>query len=275
MSSPRRQWALIGSNGRKVRGIVSTPIPALGTGDDLQAEAERLEGRPAEEILRWALEHYGTQMALACSFGGPTGMVLLDMMMALEPRVPVFYLDTGLLFTETYALVAEVERRYEVSPIAVRPALSVSDQATLHSDGLWGRDPDRCCAIRKVAPQREFLRDYAAWITGLRRDQASTRRATPVVSWDAQFGLAKIAPLATWSDRDVWTYIVAHDVPYNDLHDRGYPSIGCTHCTRPVMAGEDVRAGRWSGTTKIECGLHATPGLSSHGTSTAPDGGSR
>ncbi|HWE63938.1 MAG TPA: phosphoadenylyl-sulfate reductase [Chloroflexota bacterium] len=226
---------------------------------EIEQTAAALEGRSAQEILRWALDRYGLRMALACSFGGPSGMVLLDMLMALEPRVPVFYLDTGVLFPETYDLAAVAERRYGITPRAVRPSLSLARQASLHGEALWSRDPDRCCQIRKVLPQREFLRGYDAWITGIRRDQTSTRRATPVVAWDEQFGLAKIAPLVGWSEQDIWDYIRVHDVPYNALHDRGYPSIGCTHCTRAVLPGEDLRAGRWSGAGKIECGLHRRP----------------
>ncbi len=230
-------------------------VPA-STPSRLQEAAERLEGRPAQEVLSWALAAYGTSMALACSFGGPSGMVLLDMALALEPKLPVFYLDTGLLFPETYDLAAEIAARYRVTPIAVRSTLSVNDQAARHGAALWGREPDRCCEIRKVQPQRAFLAGYQAWITGIRRDQAPTRRVTPVVSWDALGGLVKIAPLVAWTDSEVWSYIRAHEIPYNPLHDLGYPSIGCTHCTRPVQAGEDPRAGRWAGFNKIECGLH-------------------
>lgn len=234
-------------------------VEATAALDDLRQAAEALEGRPAEEILRWAIDRYGDAITLACSFGGPTGMVLLDMVMAIAPRTPVFYLDTGLLFPETYALAERAAGRYGITPIAVRPALSVERQAAVHGDALWARDPDRCCAVRKVAPQREALAGYSAWITGLRRDQSATRQATPVVSWDVKFGLAKIAPLAAWSEEDVWSYVYLHDVPYNPLHELGYPSIGCTHCTRPVAAGEHARSGRWSGHLKTECGLHTGP----------------
>jgi phosphoadenosine phosphosulfate reductase len=186
-------------------------------------------------------------------------MVLLDMVMQLEPATPVFYLDTGFLFPETHQLIAEATSKYGISPVAVHPALSVAEQAAQYGEALWARDPDRCCELRKVTPQRQNLKGFDAWITGLRRDQTATRQATPVVQWDRKFGLAKINPLATWDEREVWRYIAAHDVPYNRLHDQGYPSIGCTNCTRPVAAGEDARAGRWSGFTKTECGLHVQP----------------
>jgi phosphoadenosine phosphosulfate reductase len=234
---------------------VYTSSPQL----ELAGVGETLRHKSAEEIIRWAVEAYADKLVLACSFGGPTGMVLLDMLMSVAPSTPVYYLDTEFLFPETYALIEQVSMRYGFVPRAVRSATSPSAQADHEGDRLWDRDADRCCAIRKVAPQREFLRDFSAWMTGIRRDQASTRAATPHVSWDRQFGLAKIAPLANWTEKEVWAYIVAHDVPYNRLHDRGYPSIGCTHCTRPVGAGEDLRAGRWRGSEKTECGLHLAP----------------
>ena len=227
--------------------------------DDLERVAGALEGSAPEEILRWALDAYRPRITLACSFGGPTGMVLLDMVMRLAPETPVFYLDTGLLFPETYALVARVSARYGIAPRPSRPTLTVTEQGAVHGDALWARDPDRCCAIRKVAPQREALLDFDAWITGLRRDQSSTRRATPIVQWDVKFDLAKVNPLVDWDEKAVWRYIADHDVPYNPRHDRGYPSIGCTHCTRPVAPGDDPRAGRWSGFAKTECGIHTTP----------------
>ena len=227
--------------------------------DDLPRFAAELEASTPREILAWALETYTPRITLACSFGGPSGMVLLDMVMELDTTVPVFYLDTRFLFPETYALVKEASRRYNITPRPLRPGISVARQAEQYGDELWARDPDRCCEIRKVIPQQRALKHFDAWITGIRRDQSSTRRATPVVEWDAKFGLAKISPLANWSEREVWQYISAHKIPTNALHQHGYPSIGCTHCTRPIGAGEDLRAGRWSGFDKTECGLHTKP----------------
>ncbi len=229
------------------------PLP---TREELAQIAERMEASTPQEILAWALDIFRPRIALAYSFGGPTGMALLDMALRLDPSVPVFYLDTGLLFPETYALVEEVARRSGIIPRAVRPALSLAAQAQEYGEALWARDPDRCCALRKVLPQREALSGCDAWITGLRRDQSATRRATPAVAWDAKFGLVKVCPLARWSERDVWHYIADHQVPYNALQGRGYPSIGCTPCTRAVAAGEEPRAGQWSGFEKAECGLH-------------------
>ena len=212
----------------------------------------------AETIVDKALSQYAGKIALACSFGGPAGMVLLDMIAKRDVSVPVYFLDTGLLFAETYALVDRVRERYGIEPIAVRPELTVAQQNVRYGEALWARDPDACCNLRKVVPQRQFLANFDAWITGIRRDQSASRTNVDVVSHDDSTGLAKIAPLAEWTSNDIWTYVAAHDVPYNPLNDRGYPSLGCTHCTRAVAPGEDPRAGRWSGTNKLECGLHAS-----------------
>ena len=212
----------------------------------------------AETIVDSALTHYAGKIALACSFGGPSGMVLLDMIAKRAVSVPVYFLDTGLLFDETYALVDRVRERYGIEPIPVRPELTVAQQNVRYGEALWARDPDACCNLRKVVPQRQFLANFDAWITGIRRDQSASRTNVDVVSHDDSTGLAKIAPLAEWTSNDIWTYVAAHDVPYNPLNDRGYPSLGCTHCTRAVAPGEDPRAGRWPGTEKLECGLHAS-----------------
>ena len=221
----------------------------------------------ASRVLDDALERYRGKIALACSFGGPSGMVLLDLVAARDRSVPVYFLDTGLLFAETYALVGRVRERYGIEPIAVRPELTVERQAARYGEALWARDPDACCALRKVEPQRAFLATFDAWISGIRRDQSSSRANVATETRDAG-GLAKIAPLADWTSADVWSYVLAHDVPYNPLNDRGYPSLGCTHCTRPIAPGEDPRAGRWSGFDKLECGLHASaPAHGANGTS--------
>ena len=213
----------------------------------------------AERVLDEALATYRGKIALACSFGGPAGMVLLDLVVARDRSVPVYYLDTGLLFESTYALVDRVRERYGIEPIAVRPELTVAQQAARFGEALWARDPDACCALRKVEPQRAFLAGYDAWITGIRRDQSSSRANAQTISRDVNAGgIAKIAPLADWTSADVWSYVMAHDVPYNPLNDRGFPSLGCTHCTRAIVPGEDPRAGRWSGIEKLECGLHAS-----------------
>lgn len=234
---------------------MSSTQPGL---DDLDHAARELEDASPQEILEWAMDTYRPKITLACSFGGPTGMALLDMVMQIAPETPVFYLETGFLFPETHQLIELSKRKYSIAPQAVQTRLTVAQQTAEYGEALWERDPDRCCELRKVLPQREALQGYDAWITGLRRDQSSTRQATPVVAWDKKFGLVKLCPLARWDERAVWRYIYDHEVPYNQLHDQGYPSIGCTNCTRPVAPGEDLRAGRWSGFTKTECGLHTT-----------------
>jgi phosphoadenosine phosphosulfate reductase len=204
-----------------------------------------------------AVSSYRGSIVLACSFGGPSGIVILDLLHRAGESVPVYYLDTDLLFAQTYALVERVKARYGIEPIPVRSKLDLREQTERYGDTLWSRDPDACCALRKVEPQAEFLRSYRAWITGIRHDQSATRRTAHAIDWDERFGLVKVNPLVDWTENDVWAYIRKHDLPYNALHDEGYPSIGCEPCTRRVGAGEDLRAGRWSGFTKTECGLHA------------------
>jgi phosphoadenosine phosphosulfate reductase len=229
------------------------------TPEALARLSQEMESWEPQAILRWAVEEFFPDIALACSFGGPSGMVLLDMMAQIEPRVEVFYLDTGFLFPETYETRDRAIARYGIRPVAYAPELTPEEQAQRYGDQLWLRDPDLCCQLRKVEPNRRALQGKRAWISGIRRDQAVTRRETPVVQWDVKFGLVKVNPLARWTEADVWRYIVEHDVPYNPLHDRGYPSLGCTFCTRPVQPGDDPRAGRWQGFDKTECGLHTPP----------------
>jgi phosphoadenosine phosphosulfate reductase len=214
-----------------------------------------LDGSTPQEILRWAVEEFQPGLTLACSFGGPTGMVLLDMIMQIDPSVEVFYLDTDFLFPETYHLRDVCEQRYNFKPIGYKSLLTPAAQAAKHGEALWLSNPDQCCEIRKVEPNYRALAGKRAWISGVRRDQAKTRANIGIVEWDAKFDLVKLAPLANWDERKVWAYIVENDVPYNELHNRNYPSIGCTHCTKPVMAGEDPRSGRWQGFDKEECGI--------------------
>lgn len=225
--------------------------------DELAAASDTLEGKTPQEILRWAVEQYQPGLTLACSFGGPSGMVLLDMVMQIDRAVEVFYLDTDFLFPQTYKLRDIAAEKYGFQPVGYMSLVTPSEQAAKYGDSLWTRDPDQCCAIRKVEPNGRALAGKRAWISGIRRDQAKTRAETPIVEWDAKFGLIKVNPLASWTESQVWSYILDHNVPYNELHDQSYPSIGCTHCTKPVGAGEDPRSGRWQGFDKVECGLHA------------------
>lgn len=225
---------------------------------DLPALNERFAGAAPQAILTWAGERFSPDLSLACSFGGPSGMVLLDMVAGLHLDLEVFYLDTELLFPETYALRDEAARRYGIQPVGYRSQLSVTEQAAEYGAELWRSDPDRCCYLRKVAPNKRALTGKRAWITGIRRDQSETRARIDPVQWDNTFGLIKLCPLAGWTEDQVWSYVHQHHVPVNGLHAEGYPSIGCMPCTRPVMLGESLRAGRWAGSVKTECGLHLT-----------------
>ena len=218
---------------------------------ELQADAERWN---AEQALRWGLSAFGKSLALASSFGAED-VVLIDIASRIS-KFRVFTLDTDFLFPETYALIDEIEARYGVEVERTRSELTPEAQAAQHGPALWASRPDACCQLRKVEPLKKKLAGLAAWVTGVRRDQAPTRANTRKLEWDAKFGLVKVNPLADWNWSEVWDYIRSHNVPYNPLHDRDYPSIGCTYCTRPVKPGEDPRAGRWSGFNKTECGLH-------------------
>jgi phosphoadenosine phosphosulfate reductase len=224
---------------------------------ELAEQARRLEQKEPNETLRWAVDEFFPDLALACSFGGPSGMVLVDMISRIEPRVEIFYLDTDFLFPETYETRDRVIARYGVQPVAYKSELTPEEQARQYGDALWESDPDRCCFLRKIEPNGRALKGKRAWVSGIRRDQATGRRDTPIVQWDEKFGLVKVNPLARWSEADVWAYIMENEVPYNPLHDRSFPSIGCTNCTLAVKPGDDMRAGRWSASEKEECGLHA------------------
>ncbi len=208
-----------------------------------------------EDLLRWAYVTFGGYVEIASGFG-PEGMVLIDIAARVQPEFRIFTLDTEFLFPETYELMRQVEKRYGIGVERLKPAQSPDDQERLHGASLWLRDPDACCNLRKVEPLRRKLSQLRAWVTSIRRDQTASRASALKVEWDAKFHLVKINPLADWTAGKVWRYIRDHNLPYNALHDRGYPSIGCTHCTRSVQPGEDARAGRWSGFNKTECGLH-------------------
>jgi phosphoadenosine phosphosulfate reductase len=218
-----------------------------------------LEHAAPQEILRWAVETYGEQLAIVTSFQ-PSGLVMLHMLREIAPDIPVLTLDTGQLFPETEALADRWEHEYGLNLVRVRPAQTLAEQAARYGDALWMHNPDLCCHLRKTVPLGEALRPYKAWITGVRRDQSERRRGTAIVAWDAKYNCAKLAPMATWTEAMVWTYLRAYTLPYNPLHDQGYASIGCQSCTRAITPGEDRRAGRWSGQAKTECGIHVTTG---------------
>lgn len=215
----------------------------------------KFEHASAEDIVAWAIATFGPGLAVGTSFGA-SGLVLLDLVLRLQPDADVFYIDTGYFFPETETLVQRVQEHYQRSLRRVAPALTVDGQAAQHGPALYQRDPDLCCYLRKVEPLQTALADSTAWATALRRDQAGSRARTPAITWHERHNVVKIAPLIHWREGEVWQYIHAHNLPYNELHDRGYPSVGCWPCTRAVQPGEDARAGRWAGLAKTECGLH-------------------
>ncbi len=208
-----------------------------------------------ERVLVWAFDTFVEGVAISSAFGAE-GMVLIDIASRVRQNFRLFTLDTEFLFPETYSLMDRVEQRYGITIERVYPLNSPEKQELVHGPALWQRNPDQCCNLRKVEPLQRKLGELQAWITSIRRDQTTTRAGAGKIEWDPKFELVKINPIVDWSSRQVWRYIREHDVPYNALHDRNYPSIGCTHCTRAVRPGEDPRAGRWAGSSKTECGLH-------------------
>jgi phosphoadenosine phosphosulfate reductase len=216
--------------------------------------SEEFEQQSPEALLRLAVETFPS-LTLACSFGAED-VVLVDMLQKINPNVDIFYLDTNVHFAETYATRDRLEQHYGTKFVQVLPKLTLDEQAAQFGDELWKSNANQCCNIRKVDPLTDILKNYDAWITGIRRDQAPTRANAKKVEYDVKFGLIKFNPLASWTSEDVWNYIRENDVIYNPLHDQNYPSIGCTHCTRQVAVGEDPRAGRWADSDKVECGLH-------------------
>ena len=221
----------------------------------LEEIAVAAESWKPEQVLAWAFDTYGEKIAIATGFG-VEGMALLDIASRVNPDLKLFTGDTEFLFPETYDLMDRVEEKYGIKVERLFSQLTPEDQEHEHGPKLWARDPDQCCALRKVEPLKRKLATLDAWVTAIRRSQTSDRAAVRKVDWDAKFNLVKISPLADWTREMVWNYVVRNDVPYNVLHDQNYPSIGCTHCTRAVKPGEDPRAGRWSGFGKTECGLH-------------------
>jgi phosphoadenosine phosphosulfate reductase len=208
-----------------------------------------------QRVLSWAFETYGNEVAISSAFGAE-GMVLIDMASRARKDFRVFTVDTEFLFPETYNLIDRIEQKYEIKIERVFSLHSPEEQERINGAALWASDPDRCCNLRKVEPLRRKLGTLRAWVTSIRRDQTSFRKDARKIEWDEKFGLVKVNPIADWSSKQVWRYLVEHGVPYNSLHDQNYPSIGCTHCTRAIRPGEDPRAGRWPGTAKTECGLH-------------------
>ncbi|HET7628097.1 MAG TPA: phosphoadenylyl-sulfate reductase [Bacillales bacterium] len=208
------------------------------------------------DVLDWSYREFGDDIVYACSFGAE-GVVLTDLISQVRPDAEIVFLDTGLHFKETYELIENVKDRYPTLNIRLKkPNLSLAAQAEQYGDQLWKRDANLCCHLRKIKPLTEVLQGKKAWISGVRREQSPHREQLDFINKDDKFKLIKICPLIHWTWEGVWQYIRSRDLPYNELHDRGYPSIGCMPCTMPASYDRDLRSGRWAGMEKTECGLH-------------------
>jgi len=229
----------------------------LDAGVELQQIAEQagrdLETASAQDVLRWAVETFGDRFVIASSMGDG---LLASLAASVASGVDVLFLDTGYHFAETIGTRDAVAQVYDVNVRTMLPLLTVAEQDAAHGERLHERDPNTCCALRKVEPLARGLEPYTAWASGIRRDEAATRRDIGVVEWDAKRAMVKVNPIARWTQADVDDYVEAHGVLVNPLAYDGYPSIGCAPCTRRVAPGEDPRAGRWAGSSKTECGLH-------------------
>ncbi len=224
-----------------------------------ESEIERLglefEKKDPQEIIGFALDKYGSRVSFASSFGAED-VALIDMIAKIKPGARVFTLETGYLFPETRDVIKRIKEKYNIKLEIYAPSESVEEFERKYGK-LYDLYPDKCCSIRKIEPLNRAIADNLdAWITGIRRDQSPTRANAKKIEVDKKFNLVKFNPIADWTSEQVWAYIKANDVPYNTLHDRNYPSIGCAPCTKPVKPGEDPRGGRWAGKEKTECGLH-------------------
>ncbi|WP_280782438.1 phosphoadenylyl-sulfate reductase [Rhodococcus opacus] len=232
---------------------------ATATQDDLRLLAAQgaasLEGASAQELLQWTEDTFGSDYIVASNMQDG---VLVHLAAQVHPGVDVLFLDTGYHFAETIGTRDAVEQVYGVNVINARAEASVAEQDAAEGKDLFAREPNRCCALRKVAPLKKTLSGYKAWVTGIRRVEAPTRANAPLISFDDAFGLVKINPMAAWSDEDMQSYIDEHSILVNPLVDEGYPSIGCAPCTSKPAPGSDPRSGRWAGQAKTECGLHAS-----------------
>jgi phosphoadenosine phosphosulfate reductase len=235
------------------------PKPLEGTPEliaELAEASRRLETADPETIIRWAVDRYFPRLTMATAFG-PEGCVILYLLSKIQPETYVFNLDTGYQFAETLQLRDRIAEKYGIEVELKRPDSTVAEYEAKHGGPLHGTQPDRCCYDRKVVVLHEAVKGMHAWMSGIRRDQSPDRAQAPIVGWDNRFQLVKISPLANMTKSDIWKLILDEDIPYNPLHDQGYPSVGCQPCTRAVLFGEDERSGRWSGSAKTECGLHS------------------
>jgi len=230
------------------------PTPELR--EELREASERLETATPEEILTWAAQRFSPKLAMGTAFG-PEGCVILSMLAELAPDTYIFNLETGYQFQQTLDLRDRMVEKYGLQIDMLAPELSVPEYEAKHQGPLYKSNPDQCCGDRKIRVLERAAQGMDAWMSGIRRDQSPVRAGQPIVGWDQKFGLVKISPLANWTKKEVWNRIFTAGVPYNPLHDQGYPSIGCWPCTQKAVEGEaDDRSGRWTGMQKTECGLH-------------------
>lgn len=210
----------------------------------------------AINVLKWSYEQYGEEIVYACSFG-IEGIVLVDLISKVKPDATIVFLDTDVHFKETYETIERVKEKYpKLNIIIKKPKLTLEEQAKEYGHKLWESNPNQCCQIRKLTPLNEVLSASKAWISGLRHEQSETRKHVQFINRDDKFHSIKICPIIHWTWKDVWRYVHKNDLYYNPLHDQGYPSIGCSHCTVPAFDINDLRSGRWKGMKKTECGLH-------------------
>jgi phosphoadenosine phosphosulfate reductase len=233
-----------------------TVVPRMSD-EEIAAAARYLAEAGPQDVLRWAVAHFHPRLLMATAFGAE-GCCLIHMLAEIEPATTMINLETGYQFPETLALRERIKERYGIEVEYIYPEVTVAEYEAEHGGPLHVIRPDQCCHDRKVLPLKKALARIAprAWVSAIRKDQTADRGHAAVVQWDAKFNLVKVNPLLNWTKKDVWAFVVKHDVPYNPLHDQNYPSIGCWPCTRAVQPGEDDRAGRWAGKVKKECGLH-------------------
>jgi phosphoadenosine phosphosulfate reductase len=223
--------------------------------EEINEHSAALREASPQEILRWAVQRFFPKLTMATAFGAE-GCCIIHMLAEIEPRVRIFNLETGYQFSETLELRERLKERYGIEVEYIRPELTIAEYEAEHGGPLYRLRPDQCCFDRKILPLRRAVVGYDAWISAIRADQTEHRARAGVLQWDAKFSLVKVNPLLGWTKRNVWDFILNNDIPYNPLHDRGFPSIGCQPCTISVEEGADERAGRWAGTVKKECGLH-------------------
>lgn len=243
-----------------IRGAMAADPPLEPTEEflaELKRESDALEKETPQTILKWAVDRFAPKFTMATAFG-PEGMTIIHMLSEVAPDTPIFNLETGYQFEETLQLREQVRERYGITVEYKYPEQSVEEFEAANGGPVYQTDPNRCCFERKLRVLHQAASGWHAWASAIRRDQSEDRAKAPIVGWDKKFQLVKVSPLANWTKKEVWGLIANEKIPYNHLHDQGYPSIGCQPCTRSVQPGEDERAGRWAGFQKTECGLHSS-----------------